>query len=102
MWWQIIILINTLFFKWVNLLSKKLLFGVSIPAYLRFGSIEGVRRMSDILRAVKYPEGQSRKKIPWTQVTSDWPQLKPRLPFQKNVNVLKLGDVVLSVSAIFN
>ena len=55
--------------------------------------------MADVLSAVEHPEGQAREEVPGAEVARHRPHLEPRPPPEVGVDVLQLGDVVLSVLA---
>ena len=66
-------------------------------AAVRLRGVEWVRGVTDVLSAVKHSEGQTRQKIPRREIASHWADLEASLGPQVAVDVLQLGDVVLSV-----
>lgn len=64
--------------------------------------VERIAGVSDVLRAMEHSKSQTREKVARRQITSDGPKLKSSFPFQKHADVLKLGQIVLTIPAILD
>lgn len=69
---------------------------------LRFWSVEGIRRVSNVLRAMEHAESQPGEEVPRRQVASDRTDLKACLPLQELAYVLQLRNMVLTVATVFD
>lgn len=71
-----------------------------IGCRLRFRCVERIRWMSYVLCAMEHSERQARKEVPRRQVTSNRTQLKASFTLQKYIDVLQLGQIILTIAAI--
>lgn len=58
--------------------------------------------MSYVLSAMEHSESQTRKEVPWRQVTGNRTQLKASFTLQKYIDVLQLWQIILTITAILN
>lgn len=56
--------------------------------------------MPNVLGAVEHAEGESRKEVPWGEVTRHRPELESRLALEIDTHILQLGNVVLAVATV--
>lgn len=56
--------------------------------------------MSNVLGAVEHAEGESRKEVPWGEVTRHRPELESCLTLEIDTHILQLGNVVLAVATV--
>lgn len=69
-------------------------------AHVWLGGVQGFARVADVLRGVEDAEGETSEEIAGTQETSNGAESESRAVPQEVRNVLQLGNVVLSVSAV--
>lgn len=58
--------------------------------------------MSNILSAVENSESEPTEKVPRTEVTGYWSQLKAGFTLEKHADVLQLRNVVLTITTVFD
>lgn len=73
-----------------------------LVAAIRFGRIEWIRRMANVLCAVEHAKCQAREEIAWRQISGYRTQLEAGLALQKRTDVLQLRQIVLTVTAVFD